>query len=44
VSAGPVTRAPVDPNVRDGRFISRDDALALEIPWAERVFVLAAAS
>ncbi len=44
VSAGPVTRAPVDPNVRDGRFISRDAALALDIPWAERVFLEAAAS
>jgi 8-oxo-dGTP pyrophosphatase MutT (NUDIX family) len=38
-TAGPVTRAPVDPNVRDGRFVSRDEALALEIPWAERVFL-----
>jgi len=37
--AGPVTRAPVDPNVRDGRFVSRDEALALDIPWAERVFL-----
>jgi ADP-ribose pyrophosphatase YjhB (NUDIX family) len=38
-SAGPVTRAPVDPNVHDGRFVSRDVALALDIPWAERVFL-----
>ena len=38
-SAGPVTRAPVDPNVRDGRFISRAHALLLDIPWAERVFL-----
>ena len=38
-SAGPVTRAPVDPNVHDGRFVSRDEALALDIPWAERVFL-----
>jgi ADP-ribose pyrophosphatase YjhB (NUDIX family) len=38
-SAGPVTRAPVDPNVRDGKFVSRDEALLLEIPWAERVFL-----
>jgi len=38
-SAGPVTRAPVDPNVRDGRFVARDEALALDIPWAERVFL-----
>ena len=38
-SAGLVTRAPVDPNVRDGRFVPRDDALALELPWAERVFL-----
>jgi ADP-ribose pyrophosphatase YjhB (NUDIX family) len=38
-SAGPVTRAAVDPNVRDGRFVSRDEALLLDIPWAERVFL-----
>jgi hypothetical protein len=38
-SAGPVTRAPVDPNVQDGRFVSREEALALDIPWAERVFL-----
>jgi 8-oxo-dGTP pyrophosphatase MutT (NUDIX family) len=38
-SAGPVTRAPVDPNVRDGRFVSREEALGLDIPWAERVFL-----
>ena len=38
-SAGPVTQAPVDPNVHDGRFVSRDEALALDIPWAERVFL-----
>jgi ADP-ribose pyrophosphatase YjhB (NUDIX family) len=38
-SAGPVTRAPVDPNVRDGRFVSRGEALAMDIPWAERVFL-----
>ena len=38
-SAGPVTRAPVDPNVVDGRFVPRDEALALDIPWAERVFL-----
>jgi 8-oxo-dGTP diphosphatase len=37
--AGPVTRAPVDPNVHDGRFVSRDVALTMEIPWAERVFL-----
>jgi 8-oxo-dGTP diphosphatase len=37
--AGPVTLAPVDPNVHDGRFVSRDEALALDIPWAERVFL-----
>ena len=37
--AGPVTAAPVDPNVHDGRFVSRDEALALDIPWAERVFL-----
>ena len=38
-SAGTVTRAPVDPNVHDGRFVSRSDALLLDIPWAERVFL-----
>jgi ADP-ribose pyrophosphatase YjhB (NUDIX family) len=37
--AGPITQAPVDPNVRDGSFVSRDTALQLEIPWAERVFL-----
>ena len=37
--AGPVTRAPVDPNVRNGRFVSRADATLLEIPWAERAFL-----
>jgi ADP-ribose pyrophosphatase YjhB (NUDIX family) len=39
VSAGPVTQAPVDPNVHDGRFVLRDEALAMGIPWAERVFL-----
>jgi hypothetical protein len=29
----------VDPNVRDGRFVTREEALALDIPWAERVFL-----
>jgi ADP-ribose pyrophosphatase YjhB (NUDIX family) len=38
-AAGPVTRAPVDPNVHDGRFVSRSDALLLKVPWAERVFL-----
>jgi len=38
-SAGPVTRAPVDPNVHDGRFVPREQALLLDIPWAERVFL-----
>jgi ADP-ribose pyrophosphatase YjhB (NUDIX family) len=38
-SAGAVTRAPVDPNVHDGRFVPRDVALAMDIPWAERVFL-----
>ncbi len=38
-SAGPVTCPPVDPNVRDGRFVSREHALLLDIPWAERVFL-----
>jgi 8-oxo-dGTP pyrophosphatase MutT (NUDIX family) len=37
--AGPLTSAPVDPNVHDGRFVSNDAALALDIPWAERVFL-----
>jgi len=27
-----VTRAPIDPNVHDGRFLSREDALQLNIP------------
>ena len=39
VSAGPVTLAPVDPNVRHGRFVSPDEALAQDLPWAERVFL-----
>ena len=38
-SAGPVTHAPVDPNVRDGRFVLREHALLLDMPWAERVFL-----
>ena len=38
-SAGPVTRSPVDPNVRDGRFVLREHALLLDMPWAERVFL-----
>jgi 8-oxo-dGTP pyrophosphatase MutT (NUDIX family) len=37
--AGRVTRAPVDPNVHDGRFVTREHALLLDIPWAERVFL-----
>ena len=37
--AGPVTRSPVDPNVRDGRFVARAEAIRLDIPWAERVFL-----
>lgn len=37
--AGPVTRPPVDPNVHNGRFVSREQALAMDIPWAERVFL-----
>jgi len=40
-TAGPVTRAPVDPNVRNGRFVSRAEALTLDLPWAERVFLQA---
>jgi 8-oxo-dGTP pyrophosphatase MutT (NUDIX family) len=40
--AGPLTSAPEDPNVHDGRFVSNDEALALDIPWAERVFLEAA--
>ena len=42
-SAGPVTRAPVDPNVHDGRFVSRKEALAMDLPWAEGVFLDATA-
>ena len=38
-TAGPVTRAPVDPNVHDGRFVSRNEAFSMDIPWAERVFL-----
>lgn len=38
-TAGPVTREPVDPNVHDGRFVSREDALRLAIPWDELVFL-----
>jgi ADP-ribose pyrophosphatase YjhB (NUDIX family) len=38
-TAGPVTRAPVDPNVHDGRFVPREQALLLDIPWDERVFL-----
>jgi ADP-ribose pyrophosphatase YjhB (NUDIX family) len=38
-SAGPITRPPVDPNVRDGRFVARKAAFLLDIPWAERVFL-----
>jgi len=38
-TAGPVTRAPVDPNVHNGRFVTRDDALGLDLPWYERVFL-----
>jgi hypothetical protein len=34
-----VTVAPVDPNVQEGRFVSRKDALAMDLPWAERVFL-----
>jgi len=38
-SAGPVTRTPVDPNVHDGRFVTRKEALAMDVPWAERIFL-----
>jgi ADP-ribose pyrophosphatase YjhB (NUDIX family) len=38
-TAGPVTRTPIDPNVHEGRFVSREDALRLDIPWYERVFL-----
>jgi ADP-ribose pyrophosphatase YjhB (NUDIX family) len=38
-SAGPVTTAPMDPNVHEGRFVSRKEALAMDLPWAERVFL-----
>jgi len=37
--AGPVIQAPVDPNVHQGRFLSPDEVLVMEIPWAERVFL-----
>jgi ADP-ribose pyrophosphatase YjhB (NUDIX family) len=37
--AGPVTHVPVDPNVHDGRFVPREVALTMDIPWAERVFL-----
>jgi ADP-ribose pyrophosphatase YjhB (NUDIX family) len=39
--AGPVTRTPVDPNVHDGRFVTRDETLAMDLPWNERVFLKA---
>jgi 8-oxo-dGTP pyrophosphatase MutT (NUDIX family) len=38
-SAGPVTLPASDPHVKNGRFVPRDEALALETPWAERVFL-----
>jgi 8-oxo-dGTP pyrophosphatase MutT (NUDIX family) len=38
-SAGPVTKPGVDPHVKNGRFVPRKEALALEVPWAERVFL-----
>ena len=38
-TAGPVTRAPVDPNVRDGRFVTLEALPRIAIPWAERVFL-----
>ena len=38
-TAGPVTRAPLDPNVHNGRFVTRDDLLAMDLPWAERAFL-----
>ena len=38
-TAGPVTRAPMDPNVHNGRFVSRDEALAMDLPWDERAFL-----
>ena len=37
--AGPVRYVPTDPNVHNGRFMPRADALALPIPWEERVFL-----
>jgi len=37
--AGPVTHAPIDPNVHEGRFVSRQEALHMDIPWDERVFL-----
>ena len=38
-AAGPVTHPPIDPNVHDGRFVSREEALGMDFPWAERVFL-----
>jgi hypothetical protein len=38
-AAGPVTRAPIDPNVHDGRFVSREEALRLNIPSEEWLFL-----
>jgi ADP-ribose pyrophosphatase YjhB (NUDIX family) len=40
-TAGPMTRAPVDPNVHNGRFVTRDEALAMALPWYEWVFLQA---
>jgi ADP-ribose pyrophosphatase YjhB (NUDIX family) len=37
--AAPITHAPVDPNVRDGRFVTREETRAMNLPWAERVFL-----
>jgi 8-oxo-dGTP pyrophosphatase MutT (NUDIX family) len=38
-AAGPVTRAPIDPKVHNGRFATRAEALALDLPGYERIFL-----
>jgi 8-oxo-dGTP pyrophosphatase MutT (NUDIX family) len=37
--AGPVKQGPVDPNVHNGRFISLDETLVMNLQWEERVFL-----
>jgi len=36
---GPLTRAPSDPNVASGRFVSREEALAFDIRGPSGVFL-----